>query len=126
MQIAYNPLHGYHLKYDIPSLRTTLGMFAYYSKWIPSFANKTRPLINNKSFPIKEEALSAFNSLKDELQSATLSSIDESIPFVVECDASEVAVSATLNQNGRPVAFMSHTLSELNYPAVEKEALSII
>ena len=114
--------------HDIPSLRRTLGIFAYYSKWIPSFANRARPLINNKSFPIKEEALSAFNSLKDELQSATLSSINESIPFVVECDASEVAVSATLNQNGRPVAFMSHTLnkSELNYPAVEKEALSIM
>ena len=105
--------------YDIPSLHRTLGMFAYYSKWIPSIANKACPLINNKSFPIKEEALSAFNSLKDE-QSATLSSIDESIPFVVECDASEIAVSATLNQNGRHVAFMSCTLNknELNYPAL--------
>ena len=29
------------------------------------------------------------------------------MPFFVECDASKVAVSATLNQGGRPVAFMS-------------------
>ena len=54
--------------------------------------------------------------------------INESLPFVVECDASEVAVSAILNQDGRPVAFMSRTLqnSELHYPPVEKEATAII
>ena len=39
-----------------------------------------------------------------------------------ECDASDVAISATLNQGGKPVAFMSRTLqgSEINYPAFEK------
>jgi len=53
---------------------------------------------------------------------------DTTTPFVVECDASAVAVFVTLNQGERPVANMSRTLqgSELNYPAVEKEALSII
>ena len=103
-------------------------MFSYYSKWIPSFGDKIRPLINTKSFPIDEEGLSSFNLLKSELHSATLSSIDENLPFIAECDASDVAVSATLSQSGRPVAFMSRTLSktEINYPSVEKEAVSII
>nr|XP_039261686.1 uncharacterized protein LOC120337851 [Styela clava] len=57
-----------------------------------------------------------------------LSSIDEHVPFVVECDASEIAISATLNQGGRPVAFWSRVLqkSERFYPAVEKEATAII
>ena len=46
----------------------------------------------------------------------------------MECDASETAVSATLNQGGRPVAFTPRTLqpSERHYPAVEKEATAVI
>ena len=103
-------------------------MFAYYAKWIPNFSDKIQALVNTKNFPLSETALAAFNLLKKELMDATLYSVDESLPFVVECDASEVAISAVLSQGGRPVAFMSRTLqgSELHYPAVEKEATAII
>ena len=111
-------------------LKSVLGMFAYYAKWIDRFADKVRPLANTKVFPISKDikALQAFQLLKQELESAALHSIDESKAFVVECDASEVAVCATLNQDGRPVAFMSRTLQggELHYPAIEKEATAII
>ena len=103
-------------------------MFAYYAKWIPNFSDKIKPLTQATTFPLDATALDAFNMLKKKLESATLCSIDESLPFVVECDASEVAISATLNQGGRPVAFMSRTLqgSELHYPAVEKEAMAVV
>ena len=69
-----------------------------------------------------------FENIKKEIAQATLKSIDEGVPFVVKCDALEIAISATLNQGGRPVAFMSWALqsSELHYPAVEKEATAII
>ena len=61
----------------------------------------------------------------------TLPNIDEDKPFVVESHTSEVAISATLNQDGRPVAFISrkfelHELHELHYLSVEKEATAII
>ena len=81
-----------------------------------------------KSFPLNDSQINDFQNLKKEIAGAALQSIDENMPFVVECDASDVAISATLNQGGRPVAFMSRTLhgSELHYPAVEKEATAII
>ena len=54
--------------------------------------------------------------------------VDESLPFVLETDASDFAIAATLNQGGRPVAFFSCVLqkSELNHPAVGNEAYSIV
>ena len=62
--------------------------------------------------------------LKSDMELAVFRLIDEGIPIVVECDDSETTLFATLNQDGRPVAFMSKTLqgSEMHYPPVEKEA----
>ena len=110
------------------SLKRALGLYAYYAKWIPEFSLKIHPLVNTTEFPLSQNALDAFNTVKKELEFATLNPIDETARFVVECDASDTTISATLNQGGRPVAFMSRTLqgSELHYPAVEKEATAII
>jgi len=74
-------------------------------------------------FPLQSDAVTAFESLREELLSACLKCSDENEPFTVECDASYFAIVAV-----RPVAFMSRTLSksEFNYPTVEKEAASII
>ena len=36
--------------------------------------------------------------MQKELEVASLNPIDEAMPFVVECDASEATISATLNQ----------------------------
>ena len=122
------PLQEFSPPKNLLSLRRALGMFAYYAKWIPEFSNKIQPLANAKTFPLESSALAVFNNMKKELETATLHSIDENLPFVVECDVTEVTISATLNQGGRLVAFMSRTLqsSELRYPAVEKEATAII
>ena len=72
--------------------------------------------------------LRCFYQLKRELADATLSSVDENAPFTLETDASDVAVSAVLQQNGRPVAFWSRTLNsnEKCYASVKKEAAAIV
>ena len=122
------PLHELPPPMNQRSLKRTLGLFAYYAKWIAGFSDKIQVLRRVTHFPLDDAALSSFNALKNEIAIATLKSIDEQQCFTIECDASDVAVSATLNQGGRPVAFMSRCLqgSELHYPAVEKEATAII
>lgn len=62
------------------------------------------------------------SSLKKPIEHATFQSSDEILPFVVECDASDVAISGMLNQGGRLVAVMSTSLRD----SVEEKALAII
>ena len=101
-----------------------LGLFSYYSQWIPKFSDPIKPLSSCKTFPLPSTAVEAFESLKKTIEDAVVTVIDETIPFDFETDASEVAIAATLNQNGKPVAFFSRTLqgSELKYASIEKEA----
>ena len=111
-----------------PALKRYLGMFAYYAAWIPQFSDKIHPLTKVSVFPLSAAECAAFESIKLSLVDATLGAIDEGIPFTVETDASSVAISASLNQEGRPVAFMSKTLhgSDLRHTSVEKEAFAIV
>ena len=47
----------------------------------------------------------AFENLKKDIAESVVCAINEDAPFEVETDASDYAIAATLNQNGRPVAF---------------------
>ena len=61
------------------------------------------PVFPNDKDP---NAFDAFQTLKRKLEVAALQSNGEGKAFVVECDASDIAVPATLNHGGRPVDFM--------------------
>ena len=113
---------------DRKSQKRVIGLFAYYSQWIQNFSDKIRVLVQNDKFPFEQNELSTFNALKADIEKSVMSAVDENAPFEVETDASEFALAGTLNQNGRPVAFFSRTLTkaELNHSAVEKEAAAII
>ena len=71
--------------------------------------------------------LKAFRCLKLDLSDLVLKPVDPYEELVVETDASDFCIAATLNQAGRPVAFFSRTLNqhEINHHAVEKEAAAI-
>ena len=101
-----------------------VAMFAYYSRWIPRYSEKIRPLNTNETFPLPQEALESFEALKEEIAAATLMTPIEGVQLEVETDASDYAIAASLNQAGRPVAFFSRTLnkSEHHQSPVEKEA----
>ena len=113
---------------DMPGMKRVIGMFAYFSKFIPKFSDRINPLVKASKFPLSPEEVTAFKVLKDALVYASLGHIDEDIPFVLETDASNVAISAVLTQNGCPVGFHSRTFhgSELGHSSVEKEAHAIV
>ena len=122
------PLREMPAPHDSKSLKRAQGFFSYYSAWISNFSEKLKPLIQATKFPLPEEAVTAFENLKKEVEDAVVVAIDEDLPFTLETDASDTTIAAILNQSNRPVAFFSRTLHghEVNSAAVEKEALAIV
>jgi len=45
--------------------------------------------------------------IQKDVEQSVVGAIDESLPFEIETDASQHSLAATLNQNGRPVAFFT-------------------
>ena len=85
-------------------------------------------LLIKSTLPLSSDALFAIDVLKQALASAALHPIDNTLPLSVETDDSDFAIAATLNQEGRPIAFHSRTLSpeEQRYSSVEKEAYAVV
>ena len=122
------PLRDLQLPKDAKSLQRVIGLFSHYSQWIKGYSEKIRPLLHSKVFPMGKEAEEAFENLKSIIEKSVLKCINENESFVVETDASDYAIGATLNQNNRPVAFYSRTLSnsEKKHSSIEKEAYAIV
>uniref|UniRef100_A0A2C9L106 Reverse transcriptase RNase H-like domain-containing protein n=1 Tax=Biomphalaria glabrata TaxID=6526 RepID=A0A2C9L106_BIOGL len=97
-------------------------------QWISNFSTKISLLTRNQQFPVSEEVKRTFESLKNELEKAAVYTIDPNRSLTVETDASDIAIAATLNQDGQPVAFFSRssTKSERKHSSVEKEAYAIV
>ena len=106
-----------------------LGLFAYYAQWIKQYSDKVKPLSENTKFSLDGTALQAFEMLKNELAEVTLGVIDNSTPFGVETDASDMALPASPNQRSRPVAFFSRTVTKVERNPIqcglEKETAAI-
>ncbi|XP_054287969.1 uncharacterized protein LOC129003695 [Macrosteles quadrilineatus] len=122
-----DPLKNLPPPRDTASLRRTLGMFSHYASLIPDYATKVIPLART-TFPLSKAGLQSFETIKSEIIGSVVSCIDPEAQFIVETDASESTIAATLTQSNRPVAFFSRILSpaEQRHSSVEKEAQAIV
>jgi transposase InsO family protein len=129
----FKALLDYPTPTTLRQLNGLIGLFAYYAKWIHNCSELTLPLTRSKEYIVKHktlpiEAVAAIKELKTKLISASLAAPRLDTPLTLETDASAVALGGTLSQEGRPVAFMSRTLStaEQNQSVVEREASAIV
>lgn len=121
---------------DTSELRSQLGLFTFYRRFVAGFADIAEPLHRllrkNEPWAWQAEHSAAWQTLKDKLCSPpTLAMPQWDKPFAVHCDASGVGLGAVLTQEsgGRvhPIAFASKTLTaaERNWPVYEQEAAAV-
>jgi RNase H-like domain found in reverse transcriptase/Integrase core domain/Integrase zinc binding domain len=123
----------------IKGIQRALGHFGWYRDVMPNYATAAIPLTNLTRKDVKfvwtPECQAGFDALKAKLTTfPCLVAPDWEKPFHVYCDASAVAVGATLCQahdpggKDRPIAFASRqlTASERNYSTTDRECLAMV
>jgi len=127
----------------IPSNRkevqSFLGFTNFYCRFIQGFSHLACPLFDltrkDTEWGWGVEEQSAFDSLKERITMAPILALpDNSQPFRIKADSSDLATSTILSQQSpednkcHPVAFLSKSLSlvEQNYEIHDKEMLAIV
>lgn len=122
---------------NLTEVKSFLGLRSYYRRFIPNFATIAKPLnrLTEKGtkFVWTKPCQDSFDSLRRALISAPfLAHPDFSKPFILDTDASDVAIGVVLSQvhNGmeRVIAYASRTLSkaERKYCVTRKELLAVV
>ena len=99
-------------------LRSFLGLVSYYCKFVRDFAKIAKPLLDLLKKSVSEiwdeHCYRAFGELKHHLTSAPMLKFPEfKKPFEVHTNVSDFAVGGVLMQEGRPVAFESKKLLDV-------------
>ena len=120
---------------NLTEVRSFVGLCSYYRRFISNFATKAKPLdkLTEKGtqFLWTKACQESFESLKQSLISAPVHP-DFSKPFILDTDASDVAIRAVLSQidDGveKVIAYASRTLSkaERKYCVTRKELLAVV
>ena len=64
------------------------------------FSYQIQQLVKTDTYPINSDTENAFYLLKKNIEASVVKSTDKILPFIVETDASNHALAATLSQNG--------------------------
>jgi RNase H-like domain found in reverse transcriptase/Reverse transcriptase (RNA-dependent DNA polymerase)/Integrase zinc binding domain/Integrase core domain len=121
-------------------LRRILGLFVYYQIYVHQFAATVVPLTDALKGNLKSSARvtwtdamqEAVDKVVTQIQGAVLAMPLDSDKFLLETDASDVAIAGILSvyriSRWEPVEFVSKKLggAQLNWPTREKEAYAII
>ena len=120
-------------------MQSFLGLTGWYREFIPHYSSLTAPLSDVIKFGYPNtiswtaEMDDAFRQLKKCMTSEPILKLpDHTKEFIVQTDASGIAVSGVLLQehDGRrfPVLYLGRKLkgAELNYPIVEQECLALV
>ena len=123
---------------NVKEVQSFLGVTGYYRKFVRDYATIASPL-NDLTKHATEwdwtiETETAFQTLKKCFnENVPLAMPNYDLPFIIDTDASDIAVGAVLgqidaNNNERPVFFSSKKLSaaEKKWPVRDKEALAIL
>jgi hypothetical protein len=109
------------------------GMVGYLSKFIPRLSEIMQPisLLLHKDVMWQWDSSqeSAFEEIKKVItQAPVLAYFDATKQLCIQCDASSQGLGAALLQDGKPLAYASRCLSdvETRYATIEKEMLAII
>jgi hypothetical protein len=114
-----------------------LGAANFFRRFVRHFAHMALPLNSllkkDRPWVWGEAQQAAFDAIKHALTTApVLKAADNSLPWIVYTDASDLAIGAVAMQDHgdgpQPVAYLSkqHTPAQRNYPTREKELLSIV
>ena len=117
---------------NVAEVRILRGTINYMARFLPDLSSVIEPI----SRLVKEdvpwhwetEQAEAFERIKLLISgSPVLTYYDAKKELVLQCDASEKALGATLLQDAKPVAYASRALTEIEtrYAQIEKEALSV-
>lgn len=129
----------------LKELRSFLGLSGFYRCFIKDYAKLAKPLsvllrgeegrmskkISSKiKITLNSDAIDAFNKLKNTLVSndVMLQYPDFEKEFHLTTDASDYAIGAVLEQDRKPISFISRVLTrrEEHYATNEKELLAIV
>ena len=117
----------------VNEIQQFLGIVQYMSPFIPNLADHTEIL---RLMTRKETIWSwtpthdkAFEKLKSMICSeCTLTYFDPKLPTLIQVDASQKGLGAALIQQGKPIAFASKALTDVEqrYANIERELLAIV